>query len=153
MTTNSTTSTELRVAIHAVLVDLDHPVAPEQIHAVLLEQGHRVGGRTVDAAIVRMSSDGDLHRVADGDGRTVLCSLTPIDTAATARDQIAELAMAAADTVLDGYGVEESWANKHRAAIFEAVGDAVEAATLTWISHNTVMLGRMVAEMHADTAV
>jgi len=156
MTNHSTTSTALRVAIHAVLVDLDRPVAPERIHAVLLEQGHRVGGRTVNEAITRMSADGDLHRVADDGGRTVLCSLTPIDAAATTRDQLTEVAVAAADGVLEQLGIEESWANRHRASIFEQIGDAVEAATLTWLNQQTVMIGHMVAEKyaaHADTAL
>ncbi|MGU3583064.1 hypothetical protein ACLBYD_07690 [Rhodococcus sp. C26F] len=152
MTTNSTTGLALRVAIHAALLDLDRPATIEELHGILTDQGHRVGQRTVEDATVRLSSDGEIHRLTDDGGRTVLCSLTPIDAAATTRDQLTEVATAAADGVLESLGVEESWANRHRAAIFETIGDAVEAATLTWINHNTIMVGHMVAEKYAEAA-
>lgn len=151
MTNQSTTGIELRVAIHSALLDLDRPATPEEIHGILVDQGHRVGGRTVEDAITRMSADADLYRITE-DGRTVLCSLTPIEAAATVRDQLTEVAVAAADGVLGQLGVEESWANRHRAAIFEQIGDAVEAATLTWINQQTVMIGKLIADKYAEAA-
>ena len=151
MTTNSTTGIELRVAIHAALLDLDRPATPEELHGILTDQGHRVGGRTVEDAITRMSADADLYRITE-DGRTVLCSLTPIEAAATVRDQITEVATAAADQAIESLSVDESWSCRHRAALIEQVGDSVEAAVGDWVNRNTVMIGKLIADKYAEAA-
>ncbi|WP_326602355.1 hypothetical protein [Rhodococcus sp. PD04] len=149
MTTNSTTGLALRVAIHAALLDLDRPATIEELHGILTDQGHRVGGRTVEDAIVRLSSDGEIHRITD-DGRTVLASLTPIDAAATVRDQITEVATAAADQAIESLSVDESWSCRHRAALIEQVGDSVEAAVGDWVNRNTVMIAKLIADKYAE---
>jgi len=71
MTQNARRPTRQRVAVEAVLADIDDFLSAQDLHARLRTQGQSVGLATVYRTLQAMATDGDVDMMRTGDGEAV----------------------------------------------------------------------------------
>lgn len=149
-------TTQLRSDIHAALEVLGRPATIAEVRAVLAEAGTDATYEAVAYASVRMARDLDCYRSATP-GKASLLSLRPIRAAAPTvepvdmsilEDKLVDVAYDATAAAMEVAGVDRAWLEHHRPTVTQVIGDAVETATVNWLSKNTALVAASIADAH-----